>query len=82
MSDLIFTILRPEGVRFRRVLHPVHGDVIVQTIEFAYEDEIREAEIAYDPEGFGAMIVASLNALGFPEQDTEYIADRILRDLV
>lgn len=78
---MLGTILKPDAVRFARVLHPEEGDLIVCTVEFEYEGQPEELEIAYQPDGFGSMIVASLNAMGFPEQDTEYIADRILKDL-
>jgi hypothetical protein len=80
VSDLVFTII-PEAVRVRRVLHPDFGDQIVQTIEFDFEGEAGEGEIAYNPTEFGAFLVAALSALGLPEGDLEYLANRIEKDL-
>lgn len=80
MAELAFTLI-PEAVRVQRVLHPDEGDVIVTTLEYTFEDEACEAEIVYRPVEFGAFLVASLNALGLPEGDLEYLANRIEKDL-
>lgn len=80
MPDLAFTVI-PSAVRVQRVLHPQEGDVIVTTLEFEFDGELREAEVVYRPVEFGAFLVASCNALGFPDSDTEYIANRIEKDL-
>lgn len=79
-GDLAFTII-PSAVRVQRVLHPKEGDVIVTTLEFEYDFETREAEVVYAPVEFGAFLVASLNALGLPEGDLEYLSNRIEKDL-
>ena len=79
-SALAFSIMDPEAVRVQRVLHPMHGDRIVTTIEFEYEDETRAFEVAYPPDEFMGFLIASLNALGFGESDLEYLAERYTRD--
>lgn len=79
-GDLAFTII-PTAVRVQRVLHPDEGDVIVTTLEFDFDEDDLEAEIVYRPVEFGAFLVASLSALGLPEGDLEYLANRIEKDL-
>lgn len=79
-GDLAFTIL-PEAVRVRRVVHPSAGDRIVTTLEFTYEGEQAEGEVAFTPDQFATFITASLNALGIDGTDLEYISNRILKGL-
>lgn len=76
----IASVLRPTEVAVRRVDHPKYGDLIAQEIRFEYEGKPVCIEVAYEPDGYMSMIVASLNALGFPQSDLEYLADRFNKD--
>lgn len=79
MPEPIITIADPDAVRVGRHIDE-HGDWIVTTYEFSLQGATEECRIAVAPEQFVAFIVASLNALGFPESDTEYIAARWARE--
>jgi hypothetical protein len=79
MSQRAITIADPEAVRVGRHID-ANGDWIVTTYEFEYDGQPTEAVIAVAPPQFVAFIVAALNALGYPEGDTEYIAARWERE--
>jgi hypothetical protein len=74
------TIADPAAVRVGRASTEDGRDFIVTTYEFELDGETEEARIAVRPDAFISFIVASLNALGFPESDTEYIAQRYDRE--
>jgi hypothetical protein len=79
VPDAGITIVDPTAVRAGRVIDE-SGDWIVTTYEATFEGEDIEVAIAIEPEQFINFIIASLNALGFPEGDTEYIAARWARE--
>lgn len=78
MPEPIITIADPSAVRAGRVSDGGR-DWIVLTYEFDYEGETVEARVGLTPAGLTAMVVASLNGLGFPESDLEYIVKRLER---
>lgn len=79
MPEPGITLVDPEAVRVGRVID--EGiDRIVTTYEVTYEGEPLEVAVAVRPEAFISFIVASLSALGFPEGDCQYIAERYERE--
>lgn len=80
MSQPAITILDPSGVRVGRV-EDAGRSWIVTTYEFDLDGEPTEARIVVGPDEFMTFIVASLNALGFPEGDLEYLAARYTKEI-
>jgi hypothetical protein len=77
MPDAALTLV-PEAVRTARYSDE-QGDWIVSTFEVEFEGESVEAQVVLSPDDHVAWIVATLNALGYPEGDCEYIAERWAR---
>ena len=77
--DPLVTIADPLAVRAGRVSEG-GKDWIVLTFEFEYEYEAQEARIALTPDDFVDLLTAGMLGLGFPESDTDYIADRYKKE--
>ena len=77
--DPLFTIADPSAVRAGRVSER-GDDWIVLTFEFTYDGEQHEGRIALLPDDFVDLLTAGMLGLGFPQSDTDYIADRYKRE--
>lgn len=77
------TIVDPLAVRAGRV-HDQGQDWIVLTFEYEHDDVNFDAEpearIALKPDDFVDLLTAGMLGLGFPKEDTDYVADRYKRE--
>lgn len=80
-----------DGRDYYILLDPDHVDVVrVEGHEFedgedrivtAFDTDDVQVRVAVHPDAFMSFTVAILNALGFPEGDLEYLADRYMKEV-
>ena len=78
-------ILDPEAVRVQRVSRKEFEDReqrLVWTFETELDDEAIEVRIGIKPEESLALVTGVLDALGFPEDDVQYLRNRWRREFV
>ena len=74
-------IVDPTEVKVARCVYPDGTDRIRVTYIATFESEPIEIEVYSPLDDFGSFLVALLNGFGFPTQDLEYVADRIMKIL-
>jgi hypothetical protein len=81
--DPAIRIVDPLAVRAGRVSDNGQ-DWIVLTFEYEYDDvnfEVEpEAQIALTPDDFVDLLTAGMLGLGFPQSDTDYVAERYKKE--